>query len=324
MTVHPSRAPREPAAPDPTAHVAGWSWLRRVLRDSDMVAVLATLIIDAILVVIELAVLSSIVPSSAGTGNRNLNGAWTSILAITPGTVQQAGGSLPGSRTFTITTADLDAITRSIPDAAVLSRVVSGTASVGTGNQAPQIRVLGVDPSYALFPEGSVAPGMFFTAQDATAANRVAVLGQTVATGLFPNVESSIGQTIRIRNQPFTVLGVLANRSSRTGAENTEDAILIPFETSQIRMFGATPIDEVLLAVRAASQTDGTTQQIEDLLRQRHRVPSGQPDGFIILTVANPSTTDGTVSQIIARALQFSRQHACAAKGFCGTTRVPQ
>jgi hypothetical protein len=291
-----------------------------VLRDNDVPAIVATLTIDAIFLMIALIVLSSIFPPSVGGGNTGVNGAGTSILSITPVNVQNSG-SLAGSRTLTITTADLDAITRSIPDTAVLSRVVSGTAAVGTGNQAPQVRILGVDPSYSILPEGSVAPGMFFTDKDATAANRVAVLGQTVAISLFPNAESSIGQTIWIRNQPFTVLGVLANRSS-SGAENTNDAILIPFQTSQKRMFGATPIDEVLLAVRDAGQTKGTTQQIEDLLRQRHRVRSGQPDGFTVLTATNPSTSGGNVSHVIERALQFWRQNACKAKGLCGATRV--
>src|SRR5207245_3943351 len=115
---------------------------------------------------------------------------------------------------------------------------------------------------------------------------------------------------------------VLAN-PSRAGAVNTDDAILTPFQTSQIRMFGATPIDEVLLAVRDVSQTDSVTRQIGALLRQRHRVASGQPDGFTILAASNPSTADITVSQIITRALQFWRQHACEAKGLCGRRRVP-
>jgi hypothetical protein len=52
-------------------------------------------------------------------------------------------------------------------------------------------------------------------------------------------------------------------------------------------------------------------------------VPSGQPDGFTILTAPHPSTTDGSVSQVIDRVIQFSRQHACEAKALCGATRVP-
>jgi putative ABC transport system permease protein len=292
-----------------------------VLLRSEILAVLATLIIDAILFVVALIVVSSVVYAAGVPGTPHVSGTWTSILAISLGNSRNGGGSLADSRTFAITTADLDAITRSIPDTTVLSRVVSGTAPVETGGQASQIRVLGVDPSYSQLPEGSVAPGMFFTVQDATAANRVAVLGQTVASRLFPNVQSSIGQTIRIRNQPFTVLGVLASQSS-VEAENTDDAILIPFQTSQIRMFGATPIDEVFLAVRDASQTGGATQQIEELLRQRHRVPSGQPDGFTIVTAPNPSTAGGAAARIIDRVLQFSRHEACDAKGLCGVTRV--
>src|ERR1700730_18645448 len=101
------------------------SWFRHLLRVND---VLATLIVDAVLVAILLVVLSSILPPSGGTGNRGLNKAWTSVLAITPGNAPNGGGRLEGSRPFTITVADLDAIIRSIPDIAVLSRVVSSTA----------------------------------------------------------------------------------------------------------------------------------------------------------------------------------------------------
>src|SRR5207248_8462366 len=128
-------------------------------------------------------------------------------------------------------------------------------------------RVQGVTPPYLTINDWKIGQGSAFTDQDNTNANNVAVIGQTVATNLFPGGESPIGQLIRIRNVPFTVVGVLASKGS-SGFQDQDDTIMIPFNTGQVRLFGASNINQIVVQVADASQISTVNTQIESLLRQ--------------------------------------------------------
>ena len=206
-----------------------------------------------------------------GTDGSQLLPSGRNVLTIT------AGDARP------LTNADVDAIARGVPDIAAMSRAVFGTAAVGAAGQTGQISVQGVDPSFARVTSDTVAQGTFFTTQDATSANRVAVLGQTLSSHLFQNGQTAIGATIRIRNVPFTVIGVLASQTS-VASNTSDDAVLIPFQTGQVRLFGTNALDAVLVQVADPNQTDAVSQDVAQLLRQRHQVSAGQPDGFTIRT----------------------------------------
>jgi putative ABC transport system permease protein len=236
------------------------------------------------------------------------------IVTITPADAQQVGARRPRS----LTTADVDAVAHDVPDIVALSRVVLGTAPVAVGSQTSQIRIEGVDPSFAQVTNDTLAQGTLFGSRDASAANPVAVLGHAVAARLFPGA-SPVGQSIRIRGVPFTVIGVMAGLSVAAAGE-LDDAILVPFQTGQVRLFGPTSLDAVLLRIRDASQMAAVSLQVEELLRQRHDVRSGQPDGFTI-TADIPASTGGpftqTTGQLLGRIVEQYGQYTCQAKGLC-------
>jgi putative ABC transport system permease protein len=286
---------------------------------SAQVAALST--VGAILGIATIVAIGGVIfgPGTAGT---QLHAFGRNVLTITAG---DAGGGDPAGagRPRSLTIADVDAIARGVPDIAALSRAVFGTAPVGAGGQDGQIPIQGVDPSFAQVTSDTVAQGTFFTTQDASSANRVAVLGQTLSGHLFQNGQAPIGATIRIRNVPFTVIGVLAAQRTAV-ADNPDDAVLIPFQTGQIRLFGANALDAVLVQVADANQTDTVSQDVEQLLRQRHQVRAGQPDGFTIR--ASPSApaagVGSTATQALRQVLDLARQYGCEAKGLCARTQA--
>jgi putative ABC transport system permease protein len=114
-----------------------------------------------------------------------------------------------------------------------------------------------------------------------------------------------VGQSIRIGSVPFAVVGVLASST---------DAILIPFQTGQVRLFGTTALGEVDVQARDVSQTDAVAEAVQLLLRTRHQVRAGQPDDF---TIRQPPAS-GTPMPITDRFRYLSQEYACAAKGLCG------
>jgi hypothetical protein len=125
-------------------------------------------------------------------------------------------------------------------------------------------------------PGPSVRPAAF-TLDDSTSSANVAVIGQTVYTSLFPNGQSPIGQSIQIRKVPFTVIGLLTAKGG-----NADDVLMIPFTTGQVRLFGSTSINEIVLQVGDAAQIPTVTTDITTLLRQLHRLSASQPADFSI------------------------------------------
>ncbi|HEV7664202.1 MAG TPA: ABC transporter permease, partial [Chloroflexota bacterium] len=135
--------------------------------------------------------------------------------------------------------------------------------------------------------------------------------------GLFSGSESPLGQTVRIAAVPFTVVGVLAAQSGGS-LDTSTNAVLIPFQSGQIRLFGAAPLGEIVLQTADASQTQSMVVQIQRVLRTRHQIQAGQSDGFTI-TLANSLGTSakGPLDNLAARVVNLSQQYACVAKALC-------
>jgi putative ABC transport system permease protein len=123
-----------------------------------------------------------------------------------------------------------------------------------------------------------------------------------------------VGDTIRIRDIPFTIVGV--GRSPRS-----QNVVLVPFRTAQIRLFGATALDGILVQLPAGSATQSATVsgQLETLLRRRHNLPPGQADDFAI-SDAPDATAETPITS--TRVLQAIEQFVCSAKNSCARMGV--
>ncbi len=103
------------------------------------------------------------------------------------------------------------------------------------GGENWSTRILGLTPPYFPIEDWSIDQGSLFTDEDDTNADNVAILGQTVVTNLFPTGQSAIGQQIRIRNVPFTIIGALVSKGTSAGpGGDQDDQVLIPFRTGQV------------------------------------------------------------------------------------------
>ena len=171
------------------------------------------------------------------------------------------------------------------------------------GGQNWSTRIQAVSPAYQQLQDWTLAEGWFFTDQDNTNASNVAVLGNTVETNLFAAGQSPIGQLVRIRNAPFRVIGVLAAKGSSFGGDQ-DDVVLIPFQTGQVRLFGASSINQIVLEVGDARQMDDVQQEVEQVLRSRHQLQSAQEDDFTIRNNNDVIAWVSSVSSTIALLLE--------------------
>jgi putative ABC transport system permease protein len=218
--------------------------------------------------------------ASASVSDR-LSGLGVNVLTITPGSANAGGVRSGAGGVTTLKAADADAIASKIDGVTGISPVVGGSAQVVAGNQNWQTRIQSVRPVYAAIQDWTVDQGTFFTTQDDTNATNVAVLGQTVYTNLFPNNRPAVGQLVRIRNVPFTVIGVLATKGATFGGDQ-DDTVLIPFRTGQVRLFGSANVGQIVLQMADANLADSVTQQIEPILRSRHELRPNQSDDFTV------------------------------------------
>jgi putative ABC transport system permease protein len=256
-------------------------------------------------IIIGVAAVIAIVALGQGASasvSSQLQGLGTNLLTIMPGSTRSGGANTGAGSSTTLKAADADAISQKVSGLTGVSPVVSGNSQIIAGAQNWSTRVQAVTPAYLTINDWKIAQGSAFTADDNTNSNNVAVLGQTVATNLFPNGQSPIGQLVRIRNVPFTVIGVLAAKGS-SGFGDQDDTAMIPFQTGQVRLFGATSINQIVVQVGDASQISTVSSEITTLLAQRHQLSTASADDFSIRNNTDIITRVSSVSDTMTMLL---------------------
>jgi putative ABC transport system permease protein len=178
---------------------------------------------------------------------------------------------------------------------AVAIRQLSGVQYVAAGANTraqaiarPQnwsTRVEGTDVDLPLIREWPTREGSFFGADDVRSAAKVAVLGAVVSIQLFGGDSDPTGQMIRIRNQPFKVLGVMSPKGAGAMGQDQDDVIFIPYTTVQKKLLGITNIQNINVSAASADDVDRVVQGVTQLLRTRHRLAAGEPDDFMVRTL---------------------------------------
>ena len=148
-------------------------------------------------------------------------------------------------------------------------------------------------------PIWDVDQGAFFTDGDVRSASRVIVLGRTVADKLFPGIDP-IGQTIRVRNLPFRVVGVLKAKGQSMVGQDQDDTAVMPYTTVQRKLLGQQipSINQALVSSVSQEATSLTQRQITELLRQRHRIGPGETDDFLVRNMTDAANAFQQLTKI--------------------------
>ncbi len=198
--------------------------------------------------------------------------------ASTAGGVRMGGGTVP-----TLTYKDTMAIGE-LESIAAVAPMLPNSAPMVYGSNNWTTQVVGTSSEYFEVRDWQPSKGVVFTPTDLRSANRVVLLGQTVVNHLFGD-EDPLGKILRIKNNPFTVVGVLSSKGQSLDGRDQDDTALIPFTTAQRKVFGNQFPGMVRYAMAKATSAEVMTAaeaQMNDLLRQRHRIRSGMDDDFSI------------------------------------------
>ena len=248
--------------------------------------------------------------ATVGIGNGAKAQVSARIAALGQNVIQIFSGSLNRGGVFTgfggagtLTVEDALAIRNEVPGVVAVSpEVRGGGGQITAGENNWNAPIFGEGIDYLTIRQWELTEGAMFTEADERSAAKVCVLGKTTADKLFPD-EDALGKTIRIKNVPLKVIGLLARKGASMGGDDQDDRVLIPYTTCMKRFAGVTTLRMMQLSADSAERMAGVQNAITEILRQRHRILPGRDDDFIIRNQQEISETANATTETMTALL---------------------
>jgi putative ABC transport system permease protein len=275
----------------------------RALQRNKMRAALTML--GIIIGVSAVVAMVSIGQGAQATVQAQIDSIGTNLLFVTAG-AQNVGGVRSGTGdtgTNTLTVDDLEAIKREVPTVSMLTPTVNARGQLVAGNMNWNTSIQGVSEEYPEVRKWTIQSGAFFTETDVRTAARVLVVGQTIADNLFAGMDP-VGQTIRVQNLPFRVVGVMARKGQDPQGRDQDDTAFTPYTTVQKKILGSPRLQIAYVSAVSPDATYTAQQQISELLRQRHKLGPNEPDDFTVRNMSDiaqaANETNNTMTMLLA------------------------
>ncbi|MBI5819663.1 MAG: ABC transporter permease [Verrucomicrobia bacterium] len=220
------------------------------------------------------------------------------VILVFSGSVSRGGARGGQGSAGTLTLDDAVALKREIPGVALVSPDQRAPVQVILGNQNWSTMAMGEGTDYLEIRQWPIERGTMFTEQDVRAANKVAVIGRTVTQQLFGDA-NPLGQTVRVGNVPFVVIGELTAKGNNLRGEDQDDVVLMPHTSLMRRIQGTTNLRGIMAQARDADALNEIQQQMTALLRQRHRITGKKEDDFTVRTQQEIAQTASETSRVM-------------------------
>jgi putative ABC transport system permease protein len=226
----------------------------------------------------------------------------TNTIIVNAGNWTQGGVRQGQGNASTLTPDDAAAITQ-VPGVLYAAAGSNMRAQMVAGNLNWNTQLQGTDIDYPLINAWPTQLGAFFTSQDVQTAAKVVVLGSVTREQLFGADVNPVGEVIRISNQPFTVVGVMAAKGQSQIGQDRDDVAFAPFTTVMKKLRGVTFINNVNVMGADSSQVSATADRIAALLRTRHKIQPGDPDDFMVRTIEEMASVRKEATQTMTALL---------------------
>ncbi|MFZ2198424.1 MAG: ABC transporter permease [Thermodesulfovibrionales bacterium] len=226
----------------------------------------------------------------------------SNLIMILPGSSTAGGVRMGAGTQSTLSIGDAEAIQKESPAVLYVAPVLSGVAQVVYGNQNWSTSISGTTTNMFSVRDWPLIEGRPFSDEEVRSAAKVCLLGQTVVDNLFGGI-NPIGQIIRIKNVPFTVIGLLDVKGQDPGGRDQDDIIYVPVTTAQKKLFGtAFPgmVRVIMVKAKSAEDLAAAETQINELLRQRHHIGAKQEDDFTVRNLTQFMQTAEQQTRIMA------------------------
>ena len=237
----------------------------------------------------------------------NIRSLGANYIMVYPGATTQGGARIYGQST--LTAADAQAVRRECPSVAYATAGARTSSQIVAGELNWSTQVYGADVDWPLIRVWNVEDGYFFSEPEVRSAALVLVLGRTVADSLFPD-GGAVGSTVRVKNVPFRVIGVLEKKGGNQMGNDQDDQVVAPYTTVMKRVMGTERIGLIQASAAAPDLVPQAVAEIDALLRQRHRVQPGQDAPFSLRTqdeiASRASETSDTLRHLLASVAAIS------------------
>jgi putative ABC transport system permease protein len=230
----------------------------------------------------------------------------TNMLMVIPGATTSAGVRSGWGGVSTLSAADAEAIKKECPSVDDVTYFKRQVVQVVYGDQNWATAAQGATPSYQKVRDWPVVMGSFFTDRDEEIANRVVVLGQTVVDHLFGPGEDPVGATVRIKDVPFRVVGVLEPKGQTTWGQDQDDVVIMPFSTAERRVLGTSfigSVDMIFASAESTAEIGDASKQITALLHERHHIQPSQEDDFTVRNLNDIAKASESASKVMTNLL---------------------
>jgi putative ABC transport system permease protein len=226
------------------------------------------------------------------------------MLYVMSGSMNTGGMRGGAGSSNTLIPEDADAIERECPSVKMVSPGVRANGQLVFGNQnwVASSGIQGTNEKFTDIRLWPISSGEFFTEGDVRTSARVCVIGKTVADNLFAGSDP-VGLTMRIRNLPFRVIGVLTTKGQNQYGQDQDDTVIVPFTTAQKKMLSITHINQIMVSAISPAATFTAEKQITELLRQRHKMGPNQENDFFVRNLTDVAEAADQSSKIFINLL---------------------
>jgi len=254
---------------------------------------------------IVIGIASVIIMLAVGTGASNsitssVSGLGSNLLTVSPGASRGPGSQVSGASgsSQSLTRDDAAAIQEKVSGVKNVSAEVNSQQQVVAKSANTNVSIVGVTSIYPIVHNVSMQEGSFISDKDVTRLARVAVLGPTVSDDLFGVGAEAIGQTVRIKGQDFTVVGITTAKGG-SGFQNPDDTVYVPITAAQQMITGNQYVSSISVEVDSVNDLTSVQNGITDLLMKRHHITDTANKDFNILNQQSLSSSLSSITTIL-------------------------
>jgi putative ABC transport system permease protein len=223
----------------------------------------------------------------------------TNLIMIMPNMQQRGGVSLGASSSMVLKMSDVEALRNEATALSEVSPQISASGQVIYGNQNTRTTVYGVSEEYLAIRKLKIESGRIFNSTEVRGMSKVCILGQTVVENLFGEGSDPVGLSIRIKNLPFEIIGLLKDKGESGMGQDQDDLILAPYTTVQRRLAAIDYINGIYASAVTEDKSALAIEEVTEILRRTHKLKESEEDDFRVMSQSELLETVGTITDIL-------------------------
>ena len=227
----------------------------------------------------------------------------SNLVFIVPGSQQKGGAMMGNSNAQTLTLNDVEAIKRQCDNITAVSPEVRSGGQAVFGNKNWPTSMFGSNVEYLSIKKISVKSGRMFNDSEIKSLAKVCLVGQTIIENLFGKGADPIGQTIRFKNIPFKIIGVLSEKGNNSFGQDQDDLLLAPYTTVQRRILSIEYISAIYTSAVSEEKTELAISELQTVLRKNHKITNPDNDDFRVMSQSELVKTFTSISDILTALL---------------------